>query len=120
MNFLIRLLINAAALWAASAIVPGIQHEGGWITLLFVALVFGILNALIRPVLTFLSCPLLILTLGLFTLVLNAAMLLLTSAVSRWLGLDFYVSGFGAAFWGGLVISLVSFLLSVFVKDRER
>ncbi|MCX7707297.1 MAG: phage holin family protein [Anaerolineae bacterium] len=119
MNFLIRLLINAAALWTASAIVPGIHHEGGWLALLFVALVFGVLNAVIRPVLTFLSCPLLILTLGLFTLVLNAAMLLLTSAVSRWLGLGFYVSGFGAAFWGGLIVSIVSFLLSMFVKDRE-
>ena len=83
MRFLIRVLINAAALWVASAFVPGIQHEGGWITLLLVAVVFGVLNAIVRPILKLLTCPLLILTLGLFTLVLNAGMLLLTSSSHR-------------------------------------
>lgn len=121
MRLLIRVFINAVALWAASQIVPGIQHEGGWTTLLLVAVIFGVLNAVIRPILALLSCPLLILTLGLFTLVLNAGMLLLTGAVSQSLGLGFSVAGFGPAFWGGLVISVVSILLSMFVKDdRER
>jgi putative membrane protein len=120
MRFLIRVLINAAALWVASALVPGIQHEKGWTTLLLVALVFGILNAIIRPILKLLTCPLLILTLGLFTLVLNAGMLLLTSSVSQALGLGFYVDSFGAAFWGGIVISVVSIVLSIFVRDDER
>ncbi len=117
MRFLIRLLINAAALWAASAVVPGISHDGGWVNLLLVALVFGVLNAVIRPILAFLSCPLQILTLGLFTLVLNAGMLLLTGAVSQELGLGFTVDGFWNAFLGGLVISVVSILLSAFVRD---
>lgn len=117
MRFLIRVLVNAIALWVASQLVPGISHEGGWTTLLLVAIVFGVLNAIIRPILALLSCPLLILTLGLFTLVLNAGMLLLTSAVSRGLGLGFYVDGFGPAFWGGLVISIISILLSAFVRD---
>jgi putative membrane protein len=117
MRFLIRVLINAVALWVASQFVSGIHHEGGWTTLLLVAVVFGLLNAVIRPILALLSCPLQILTLGLFTLVLNAGMLLLTGAVSRGLGLDFFVDGFAPAFWGGLIISLVSMLLSIFVKD---
>lgn len=119
MRFFIRLLINAAALWVASAIVPGISHEGGWVNLLLVALVFGVLNAVIRPFLTLLSCPLLILTLGLFTLVLNAGMLLLTGAVSQGLGLGFSVAGFWPAFLGGVVISVVSILLSAFVRDEN-
>lgn len=117
MRFLLRLAVNAVALWAASAIVSGISYEGDWVSLLLVALVFGLLNAIIRPILALLSCPLQILTLGLFTLVLNAGMLLLTSSVSQGLGLAFYVDGFMAAFLGGLVISIVSILLSSFVRD---
>lgn len=121
MRFLIRLLINAAALWVASAIVPGIGYTGGWANLLLVALVFGALNAVIRPILALLSCPLQILTLGLFTLVLNAGMLALTGVVSRELRLGFTVEGFWPALLGGLVISVVSMLLSAFVGDeRER
>jgi len=120
MRFLIRVLINAVALWVASALIQGISYNGGWTTLLLVALVFGILNAVIRPILKLLTCPLLILTLGLFTLVLNAAMLLLTSSLSQALGLGFHVDGFWPAFWGGVIISVVSIVLSVFVRDEER
>lgn len=120
MRFLIRVLVNAAALWTASLIVPGISHDGDWITLLLVAVVFGLLNAVIRPILALLSCPLLILTLGLFTLVLNAAMLLLTGVVSQSLGLGFHVASFGPAFWGGLIVSVVSIVLSMFVKEGRR
>jgi len=119
MKFLVRLLINAAALWAAIAIVPGVEYRGEWIYLLFVSLVFGVLNALLRPILKFLTCPLLIATLGLFTLVINAFVLWLTSAVSRSFGLGFTVSGFWPAFLGALVVSVVSILLSLFVKDSS-
>jgi len=120
MRFLVRLLINALALWIAIAIVPGVTYQGEWIRLLFVALVFGLLNALVRPVLVLLSCPVLIVTLGLFTLVINAFVLWMTSALSGRLGLGFHVSGFGAAFLGALVVSIVSILLSLFVRDPER
>jgi putative membrane protein len=82
MRFVLRLLINAAALWAATRIVPGVTHSGTEASLFAVALVFGLLNALLRPLLTILSCPLLILTLGLFTFVINGLILWLTSAVS--------------------------------------
>ena len=117
MRFVLRLLINAAALWVATRIVPGVTHSGSEGSLFAVALVFGLLNALLRPLLTILSCPLLILTLGLFTLVINAVILLLTSALSGSLGIGFHVDGFWAAFLGALVVSIVSILLSVFVGD---
>lgn len=119
MRFLLRLLITAAALWVATRIVSGITYTGSGWTLLGVALVFGLVNAIVRPILTFVTFPLYILTLGLFTFVVNALMLWLTSALSRSLGLGFHVAGFGAAFWGALVVSIVSFLLSLFVSEGE-
>jgi putative membrane protein len=120
MRFLVRLLISAAALWVATRIVPGVSYSGAFVYLLLVALIFGLLNALLRPILALLSCPLLILTLGLFTFVINALVLWLTGALSGKLGLGFHVSGFWAAFLGALVVSVVSFLLSVLIPDPER
>jgi putative membrane protein len=120
MHFLVRLLINAAALWVATYVVPGIAYQGRWTSLLVVALVFGVLNASVRPLLKVLTFPLLILSLGLFTLVINALMLWLTGWVSDRLALGFHVAGFWAAFWGGLVVSIVSLLLSIFVRSRRR
>ena len=119
MQFLLRLLINAAALWVAVRLVAGIDHRGSWWSLLLVALVFGVLNASVRPLLKLLSLPILILTLGLFIFVINALMLLLTGWVSGVLGLGFYVEGFWAAFLGGLVVSVVSLLLSIFTGERQ-
>ncbi|MBI4888140.1 MAG: phage holin family protein [Acidobacteria bacterium] len=120
MTIVWRLLVNAAALWAATRLVPGISFDGDWRLLFVVALVFGVLNAAVRPVLWVMTLPLLLLTLGLFTFVLNAVMLWLTSAVSDWLGIGFHVAGFAAAFLGALVVSLVSFLLSLFVTSHTR
>jgi len=119
MRFLLRLLINAVALWVATRIVPGVTFFGEPVYLVVVALVFGLLSALVRPVLTLLTCPLLILTLGLFTFVINAVILLLTSALSGTLGIGFYVSGFWAAFLGALVVSIVSILLSLLIPDPD-
>lgn len=120
MRFLIRLLVSAFALWVAVQIVPGVDDQGPWARLILVALVLGLLNALVRPVLVLLSCPVLILTLGLFTFVINAFVLWLTSALAGRLGLGFHVAGFGAAFLGALVVTVVSFLLSVLAPDPER
>lgn len=120
MRLLVRLLVNAAALWVATRVVPGISYVGGVGGLLGVALVFGIVNAFVRPVLELLSLPVLVLTLGLFTFVLNALMLWLTGTLARSLGIGFRVEGFGAAFLGALVVSVVSFLLSMFVGREER
>jgi putative membrane protein len=120
MKFVMRMVVTAIALWAATRLVSGITYHGNWLGLAGVALVFGVLNSFVRPVLTFLAFPLLIVTLGLFTLVLNAVMLMLTSALSSKLGIDFHVAGFWAAFWGAIVVSIVSFLISVVLPDEER
>ena len=117
MHVLLRLLINAAALWVATQLVSGITYTGDGVSLLGVALVFGVLNVLIKPVLFLISLPFVILTLGLFTLVLNALMLLLTASVSDALGLGFAVAGFEPALKGALVVTIVSFGLSLFVSD---
>jgi len=96
-----------------------VTFSGGWAYLLVVALVFGLLNALVRPVLKLLTCPLLILTLGLFTFVINGLILWMTSALSGKLHIGFHVAGFWPAFWGALVVSIVSIVLSLLVPDRE-
>ncbi|MDQ2929446.1 MAG: phage holin family protein [Gemmatimonadota bacterium] len=120
MKFLMRIVITAVALWAATRLVSGITFQGNWIGLAGVALVFGVLNSFVRPVLSFLAFPLLILTLGLFTFVLNAVMLLLTGALASKLGIDFHVAGFHAAFWGAIVVGIVSVVLSMLLPDDDR
>lgn len=119
-KFFIRWVINAVALYVAVLIVPGIVFGGEWVDLLWLALIFGLLNALVRPILKLLALPLIILTLGLFTLLINAGMLLLTSSVAQSFGLDFSVDGFWAAFLGGLVITLVSVVMSMIIRDDRK
>ena len=116
MSLVGRLLINAAALWVAIRLVPGVTFAGEWWRLFVVALVFGVLNVSVRPVLALLTLPFFLITLGLFTFVLNAFMLWLTSALSEALRLGFHVSGFGSAFIGALVVSAVSLVLSLAVR----
>ena len=120
MTILIRLLINAAALFAATRFVSGISFTGSGASLLGVALVFAVVNTLIKPVLQLLSLPVLFLTLGLFALVINALMLLLTSSLSEGLGLGFSVQGFVPAVIGSIVVSVVSAVLNAFLGgDRK-
>ena len=120
MRFLLRLVATAAALWLAVQLVPGIRWTGHPVGLLGVAVVFGLVNALVRPLLTWLTCPLVVLTLGLFLLVLNALMLWLTAALSTRLGLGFVVEDFLAAFIGALVVAIASAVLNVFVGGKRR
>lgn len=117
---LLRWVGNALAIYVAVLLLPGLQFEGGVLKLLGVAAVFGLVNALVRPVLTVLSCPLIVLTLGLFTLVINALMLLLTGWLSTRWGLGFHVSGFWWAVLGGVLIGLVSTLLTLFAGERQK
>ena len=119
-KLLLRWLINGVALYVAAELVPGIQADGGWPVLVFMALIFGLVNALIRPILKFLTCPLIMLTLGLFTLVINALMLMLASWLGRQLDLGFYVKNFWAAILGALVISVVSFVLTMLIGDDDK
>ncbi len=117
-KFLVRWAINAIALYVAVLIVPGIELNGEWTSILWLALVMGLLNALVRPLLKFLTCPLIILTLGLFTIIINTGMLLLTSRVVQAFGLGLTVDGFWTALLGSLVISFVSVVMSVILRDE--
>ncbi|MER5349692.1 phage holin family protein [Kitasatospora sp. NPDC002551] len=121
-GFLIKTLVNAAAIWVAAWIVSGITLTGDdWqhktLTVVAVALVFGVVNWLIKPVVQLLSLPLVFLTLGLFTFVVNALMLWLTSWASDKLDLDFHVDGFWSALFGALIVSLVSWGLSLALDE---
>ncbi len=120
MAFLLRLLVNAAALWAAVAFVPGVTYGGGTLPFLGVALVFGVVNTTLGTITKLLSLPIIILTLGLFVFVINGLMLWLTSSLSEALGLGFHVRGFWPAFFGALVVSVVSTLLSFAIRDASR
>jgi putative membrane protein len=115
-SFLVRLLINAAALWVATRVVPGVTFSGGWIPFFGVAFIFGIVNTLVGFTTKILTFPLILVTLGLFIFIINGLMLWLTSAVSGALGLGFRVEGFWPAFWGALVVSLVSTVLSLMTR----
>ena len=117
--FIVRTLVNAAALWAATKLVSGVDFTGGWIPFFGVAIVFGVLNAFVGRLAKLLTLPLIVLTLGLFLLVINAVMLILTSALSNALGLGFHVTGFWAAFWGALVVSIVSTILGLMVTEKH-
>ena len=117
MTFLLRLIANGAALWVATRLVPGVEYTGGWLQLLGVALVFGFVNAFVAPLTKLLTFPLIILTLGLFSLVINGLMLWLTSALSSAFGFGFHVRGFWAAFFGALVVSVVGTLLVWMLRE---
>jgi putative membrane protein len=121
-RLLISWLINAVALAAAVWLVTGISvadDQATWLAVGLMAIVFGLVNALIRPIVRFMTCLINIFTLGLFTLVVNALMLWLASWIAGLLDIGFYVDGFVPAFLGALVISVVSFVLSLLFRDRE-
>lgn len=123
MGLLIRLAITAIALWVTTLIVPGVEVTGrnggeNALTLVVVALIFGIVNAVLKPVIKVLGCVFYLLTLGLFALVVNALLFLLTGWVARQLHLPFQVDGFWAGFWGSIVMAVVTWLISIVVPDR--
>ena len=119
MKLIVRLVINALALWIAITLIPGFNFEGSNVSLLIIALLFGLVNALVRPIIILLTCPLVLLTLGLFVLVINTIMLTLTVWLS---GPDVFdlgltSSGFWTTFLAAIIISIVSGILSTFLKD---
>jgi putative membrane protein len=121
MKLLLRWLITAVALFAAVSFVPGIAvGDNAWTAVFVTAAVLGLLNALLRPLLKFLSCGLIIVTLGLFTFVINAAMLWLASWISvNLINVDFVVDGFIPALIGSIVVSVISFVLSIILIDDD-
>ena len=120
-KLIIRLGINAVALYAAiyllagRGITPQFDH---WYEIIWLALIFGLINALIRPILTVLSCPIIILTLGLGSLLINTLMFYLAGLIGTQFGVGFTVDGFVPAFVGGLIVSVVSFVLSLFFQTN--
>lgn len=123
MRLLLRWVISAAAILAAAWLVPGItiaDDANTWTAVFIMAAVFGLINAFIRPLLTLLSCPLVLLTLGLFMLVINAICFALSSWIAQEIfGVGFIVDGFFPAFFGAIVVSIVSFFLSLFLPDEN-
>jgi len=125
MRFLIRVLASAAALAVATAVVPGIELTTASVTskvltLLGVALIFGVINAVLKPIVKIVGCLFYILTLGLIALVVNALLLWLTSWLADKLNLPWHITGFWPAFWGALIVSVVSWLLSIVVRDPDK
>ncbi|MEU5863007.1 MULTISPECIES: phage holin family protein [unclassified Nonomuraea] len=126
MRFIIRTVAAAAALWVAIQFLDGIKITAPensakyWGVLLLVALIFGVVNAIVKPIVKALGCAVIVLTLGLFLLVINAAMLLLTSWIAGQFDIPFHVDNFyPAAFWGAIIISVVSWLLGLFIPDND-
>jgi putative membrane protein len=117
-RFLIRLGINAVAMYAAIRLVPGIQMQTtSWVAIVVLALIFGLVNTLIAPVLKLLTCPFILITLGLFTLLINTFLFWLTGGIGGWFGLGFS-AGFVAAFLGALVVTIVNVVLSAIFKEE--
>lgn len=110
MNLILRLAINAGAVWLAVALIDGLTFDGTWVALVIIAAVLAVINAIVKPVVKLLSLPFVILTLGLFLLVVNAAMLQLVVAISRATELGLDSTGFGATFLGAIVVSLVTWV----------
>ena len=125
MSFLLRVIINAVAIWLATLVLSGLEVVGGGdttttvIVFLVVALVFGIVNAVVKPIVKLLALPLYVLTLGLFTVIVNAAMLWVTSWLSQRTEYGLRIDNFGTAVLGALIISVVSFVLSVALKNKR-
>lgn len=117
-KLIIRWVINAAALWVAITFVPGIQAQPSWTGIFGLALIFGLVNALLRPVLNLLTCPFLILTLGLGTLLVNTFLFWLSGLIGARFGVGFTVDGFWPAFFGSLIVTLVSVALTLLLKDE--
>lgn len=122
-KFLIRLGVNAVALYVAIELLKGsyiFPQTDRWTDFVWLALVFGLVNSLIKPVAMFLGCPVIILTLGLGTLLINAAMFALAGWIGTQFQIGFTVNGFWGAFLGALIVSVVSFILGMVFKDARR
>ena len=116
-KFILRWIINAVAIFLAIKFVPGI-HLGSLFSIIWLALIFGLANAFLRPLLKLLTCPLIVLTLGLFTLLINAFLFWLTGQIGQMFGIALTFDGFWPIFLGALVISIVSIILSLILKDE--
>jgi putative membrane protein len=120
MKLIIRWVVTAFSLFVANWALPGIRVEGkAWIVYAIMAVVLGLINAVIRPILKFLSCPLIILTLGLFVFIVNGFLLWFASYIAvKWLDVGFHIDNFASAFLGALIVSIVSVILSFILREE--
>ena len=124
MKFILKILAVAAALWVATKLVTGITVSGSTTarevgTFLAVALIIGIINTFLKPIIKVVGCAFYVITLGLFALIVNAGLLLLTSWIAEQLKVPFHVSGFWAAFWGAIIIGVVSWVLDLILGAND-
>jgi putative membrane protein len=119
-RFILRWAINAVAIFLAIRFVPGISLQSGLLSVVWLALILGLMNAFLRPLLTLLTCPLIIVTLGLFTLLINTFLFWLTGQVGQIIGIQITINGFWPAFLGGLVVSVVSVVMTLILKDEMK
>jgi putative membrane protein len=125
-NFIIKVAVGAVALWVAALLVPGVGYGpdptfgSRFATLILVALIFGVVNAVLKPIATFFSFPFIILTLGLFTIVVNAFMLQITEWIAEPLGLSFTIDQFWwDAIWAAIIISIVTIVANLILPDND-
>ena len=123
-KLIIRIVITALALWLATALVSGIEVQSSdtgtkVLTLLVVAVIFGVINGVLKPIIKTVGCAFYVLTLGLIALVVNGLLLWLTGYLSEALDLPFHVNGFWPAFWGAIIVAIVSWLGNMFVSDDD-
>jgi putative membrane protein len=125
MRFLIRTVVTAIGLWVATWVLDGITVNGkgavrDTLTLLAVAVIFGLVNAILKPLTHLFGCAFYILTLGLFAFIVNALLFLLTGYIAQKLDLPFNVDGFWTGFWGAIIVTVVSWLVSMVIPDKKK
>jgi putative membrane protein len=122
MKIIVRWIITAVAIFLTAKFLPGFNIEGtnGFLAVIIAAVILGLVNAIIRPILVFFSCGCIVASLGLFIVVINAITLYLTSMICQYLGVGFYIEGFWSAIWGSIIISVISFVLSVVLIDDKK
>ncbi len=122
MSLLSKWLVSMVALYIAAWVVPGIRVEGnGWVIFSIVAVILSVLNATIRPILKFLSCGLILITLGLFIFIIDASVLMLASNIAiNWFGIGFYVDSFSSALLGSLIVTISSLIMNQLIKEDRK
>jgi putative membrane protein len=118
-RYILQWLITSLAIFAAFSLVPGITFSGNGYEIGIIAMIYSVINLLIRPVLTLITCPMIILTLGMFTVIINGVLLLITADLAKFFGIDFHIETFFTALIGAVVISLTTFVLNLLSGENN-
>jgi putative membrane protein len=118
-RYILQWLITSLAIFAAFSLVPGITFSGNGYEIGIIAMIYSVINLLIRPILTLITCPMIILTLGMFTVIINGVLLLITADMAKYFGIDFQIETFFTALMGAVVISLTTFVLNLLSGENN-